>query len=363
MSKNRLAGPVIAVVISLAFIAWMVSGGNESPAGTTVSAAPVKNLTPSVQVVTSLSQPVSQTLEINGVTEANRYVTVRSEANGKIVKLLKKQGDTVTAGEVIAQIDLQDLPARLRQARAFQEQTRLEYEGTQKIVRQGLQNEAQLAQALANYEQAKAQLVGLELQRANTDIKAPFSGRIENMQLELGSFVRQGDSIADVYDYSRLTFIGSVAEKDITSLELDQTAIVELINGEFVNGTVRYIGSVTNPATRTFTVEIDIPSFNKNVSGITSVARINLDDGAGHYVSPALLFINEEGQMGMKLIDASDQVIFREVEIIRSGTQGVWVEGLPNRANIIVVGQGFVNVGDLTNPTLSEFDPNNAVGL
>lgn len=363
MSKNRFAGPIIAIVISLAFIAWMMSGNDSSPVAATTPAAPTKNLTPSVQVVTSDAQSVSQTLEINGITEANRYVTVRSEANGKVVKLLKKQGDTIKAGEIIVQIDQQDLPARLRQARAFQEQTRLEYEGTQKIVRQGLQNEAQLAQALANYEQAKAQLVGLELQRANTDIKAPFNGRIENMNLELGSFVRQGDAVADVYDYSRLTFIGSVAEKDITSLELNQSAEVELINGDFVNGTVNYIGSVTNPATRTFTVEIDIPSVNKNVSGITSVARINLDDGAGHYVSPALLYINEEGLMGMKLINESNEVIFREVEIIRSDTHGVWVEGLPNRANIIVVGQGFVNVGDLTNPTISVFDPNNAVGL
>jgi multidrug efflux system membrane fusion protein len=318
---------------------------------------------PKVQVINSESRTVQQTLNINGITQAKRWVAIRSESTGKIVSILKSQGNTVKAGDIIAKVDVGDLPSKLIQARAAKEKARLEFEGAQKLKNQGLQNEAQLAGALANYEQAKAQLAGLELQLANTDIRAPFDGQLELVHVELGSFVRPGDSVADLYDFSKLVFTGAVSEKDILSLKIGQKATVDLINGDTANATVEFIGATTNPNTRTFTVELSIPTVTRNVSGVTSTARIAIDQAEGHYISPALLFISNEGDLGLKTIDRNDQVQFNKVEIIRSATDGVWVTGLAKQAAIIVVGQGFVNVGDIATPTVKPFDPSKAVGL
>jgi len=363
VSKNRLAGPVIAVVISIIFVLWMVSGSSNEGDTVSTNDVPVKSLIPSVQVVTSISREVQQSLDINGITEAVRFVTIRSEATGKVLSILKTQGDKVKAGEVVAKLDPQDIPARIRQAKAFKEQTRLEFEGATKLRKQGLQNEAQLAGALASFEQSKAQLESLELQLANTAIRASFAGQIENLNLELGSYVRQGDAVADVYDYSQLKFVGAVSEKDISSLLLGQTGSVDLINGDTAKATVSYIGSVTNPATRTFNVELSVSTVNRNVSGVTSVAKVQLNKAQGHYISPALLFINNSGEMGLKTLNSENRVQFNQIEIIHSDTDGVWVSGLPNEANIIIVGQGFVNTGDETKPTHVNFDNNVAVGL
>ena len=363
MSKNRFAGPVIAVTISVIFVAWMMSGASKEPGSNDQVTNVSKSLTPSVQVVLSQSRTVKQSLEVNGITQAKRSVTVRSEANGKVIRLLKEHGQLVKKNDVIAEIDQQDLPARLKQAQAFKDQTRLEYEGAQKLKGQGFQNEAQLASALSNFEQANAQLAGLELQRANTYIRAPFDGQIEDINLELGSYVRQGDAIAEIYDYSQLKFVGSVSEKDISSLRVGQQANVELINGELAPAKVSYIGSVTNPATRTFKVELTVSSVNRNVSGVTSIAKIDLESTQGHYISPALLYINEAGEMGLKTINLNKRVEFNKVSIIHSDPDGVWVSGLPEQANIIIVGQGFVNIGDETKPTSIDFDSNVAVGL
>jgi len=363
VSKNRFAGPVIAVTISVLFVAWMMSGSADDSANESQSLVVSKSLIPSVQVVLSESRSVRQSLEINGITQAKRSVTVRSEANGKVIRLLKEHGQLVKKNDVIAEIDQQDIPARLKQARAFRDQTRLEYEGAQKLKGQGLQNEVQLAAALSNYEQAQALLAGLELQQANTYIRAPFDGQIEDINLELGSYVRQGDAIAEIYDYSQLKFVGSVSEKDISALKVGQQASVELINGDLATAKVSYIGSVTNPSTRTFKVELTVNAFNRNVSGVTSVAKIDLESTQGHYISPALLYINEAGEMGLKTIDSSNRAVFNKISIIHSDPDGVWVSGLPDKANIIIVGQGFVNIGDETKPTSIDFDSNVAVGL
>ena len=363
MSKSRLAGPILAVLISVAFILWMVSGASKEGDTVITNAGTVKSLIPSVQVVTSNSRQVQQSLAINGITEADRFVTIRSEATGKVLNVYKQDGDTVKAGEVIVRLDTQDLPARIRQVQAFLDQTRLEYEGAKKLRLQGLLNEAQLAASLTNLEQAKSQLASLTLQLDNFTIRASFAGQIENTHIELGSYIRQGDAIADVYDYSQLKFVGAVSEKDIQSLKLKQQATVELISGDTVGATVSYIGSVTNPATRTFQVELTVPKVGRFVSGVTSVASVQLGLLQGHYISPALLFINDDGLMGLKTLDAAQTVQFREISIIHSDPNGVWVEGLDNQADIIVVGQGFVTIGDVTNPVRVPFDADIAVGI
>ncbi len=363
MSKSRLAGPILAVLISIAFILWMVSGASKEADTVVTNAGTVKSLIPSVQVVTSNSRQVQQFLAINGITEADRYVTIGSETSGKVVEIYQQDGDSVKAGEVIAQLDTQDLPARIRQVQAFLDQTRLEYEGAKKLRLQGLLNEAQLAASLTNLEQAKSQLASLNLQLDHFTIRASFAGQIENTQIELGSYIRQGDAIADVYDYSQLNFVGAVSEKDIQSLNLQQLATVELISGDTVEATVSYIGSVANPATRTFRVELTVSEVGRFVSGVTSVASVELGALQGHYISPALLFINQEGLMGLKTLDAADTVQFNEISIIHSDPNGVWIEGLANQADIIIVGQGFAAVGDITNPVSVPFDTDVAVGL
>lgn len=363
MSKHRLAGPAIAIVITIIFVIWMLSGQTGEDSTQTAPQAEKKSLLASVQAVSSISRPVEQTLEINGITEARRSVTIRSEASGKVTRINKRQGDTVESGDVIAQLDLQDLPARLTQAEAYETQTRVEYEGAVKLRNQGLQNETTVARALATYEQAKAQLASLRLQRNHTTLRAPFAGRLENMDLELGSFVSQGERIADVYDYSQLTFVGAVAEKDIRSVTLGQTATVKLITGESLAARVSFISSVANPATRTFPVELTTETASRQLSGITSTAVIALDSTTGHHISPALLYINNDGDMGLKILNENNRVEFRPVSIIRSGTDGVWVSGLSNRENIIIVGQGFVTEGDETIPKYRDFDPDVAVGL
>ncbi|MBU2863189.1 efflux RND transporter periplasmic adaptor subunit [Reinekea forsetii] len=365
MSKTRYTGPIIAITILVVLIIWMMTGSsNDSDVNPPKdNAQQSTDLTPKVQVINSQSQRVEQTLTINGVTQAKRWVTVSSETSGKVSQLLKTKGDRVKKGDIIAKIDMGDLNAKLIQANASVEKERLEYEGAQKLKKQGLQNGAQLAAALASYEQAKANLSSLNLQIAHKNIRAPFDGQLESLHVEIGAYLRQGEPVADIYDFSEMVFVGSVSEKDILSLALGQKGKVDLINGDIADAEVTYIGTTTNPSTRTFTVELKVLNVTRSVSGVTSKATIAIDQAQGHYISPALLFINESGDLGLKTVNDNNQVQFNKVDIIRSATDGVWVTGLPEQAAIIVVGQGFVNIDETVNPTIKPFVPSKAVGL
>lgn len=364
MAKHIPTGPIIAVLLVIAASAWLLSGDGQenAPAEQAVEDKAI-DMSPRVQVTILEARPVQQSVKVDGVTQPDRTVSIASEASGKVLQVLKKSGDQVEEGELIARVDPQDLEAQLRTARARQEQSRLEYEGAQRLGDQGLQNRAQIAAARTQYEEAKAQLENLELALANTEIKAPFAGRLENRQIEVGSYVRVGDAIAELYDFSPLLIVGEVPEKKIALLKLGQLAGIELATGETMSGRVSFIGTSAKPSTRTFTVEIQVEDSGIELAEATAVATVALDDKRGHYVSPALLNINDEGKMGLKILDDENRVRFNPVSIVRSDTGGVWVAGLPAQPRLIVVGQGFVNVGDKVDPVFVEQDDNQAAGL
>lgn len=351
MAKKLPTGPLIAVVLVVVTLFWLLTGSNGDAVNEPTSAADNQpSLIPEVQVRTLDAQSVRRSLTINGVTEPDRSVAIASETSGRVLELLKSAGDQVDNGELIARIDPRDLNARLRTARANLEQARLEYEGAQRLGNQGLQNRSQLAAAEAQFQNAQAQLEALELALRDTQIRAPFAGVLESLDIEVGTFVSPGQSVAQVYDYDPMRVVGEVAETEVNFLSAGQSATVSLVTGEELSGELTFVGTVANPATRTFKVEIAVPSSPKNLAGATAKATIMLEPQQGHYVSPALLNINDSGELGLKTVNSNNRVEFSAVSIVRSDTGGVWITGLPNQVRLIVVGQGFVNAGDEVKP-------------
>jgi multidrug efflux system membrane fusion protein len=62
-------------------------------------------------------------------------------------------------------------------------------------------------------------------------------------------------------------------------------------------------------------------------------------------ISPSLLTLDEEGNLGVKTVSESGKVEFHIADVAMSSSEGVWIAGLPYSATIITVGQGFVNEG------------------
>jgi multidrug efflux system membrane fusion protein len=364
VAKHIPTGPIIAVIIVIGAVAWLYTGDNgETQAEADSQTTSEPSLMPKVQATVLNETEVRRTVIVNGVPQPLRSVSVTSEATGRVVEILKNKGDRVEVNDIIARLDPQDLEARLRQARAYVEQTRLEYEGSQRLRSEGLQNRAQAAATLTQYEQARAALETLERSLANTRIRAPFAGVLDSRAVEIGTYVRPGDDIAELYDFSTLKMVGNVPEADVGPMKVGQQASVSLLTGETMTGIISYIGTVANPATRTFRVDIRVEKSPRQIAGATATATVMLDQVTAHYISPALLNINNAGKLGVKTLTSDDIVQFSELSIIRSDTGGVWVAGIPDQTRLIVVGQGFVNTGEHVDPIMVERDDNLAEGL
>ena len=66
------------------------------------------------------------------------------------------------------------------------------------------------------------------------------------------------------------------------------------------------------------------------------------------------LTLNDEGNLGLRLVGAGDIATFQEVDLLRDTIEGVWLAGLPDEVAVIVVGQEYVNDGVKVAPTYRE---------
>ena len=94
---------------------------------------------------------------------------------------------------------------------------------------------------------------------------------------------------------------------------------------------------------------------------MTAEMRIPTETVTAHLLSPAILTLDEQGRIGINCVDDDDIVRFYPVALSGNEVQGIWISGLPERVEIIVVGQEFVRAGDKVRPTRgSPGQPGNA---
>ena len=189
---------------------------------------------------------------------------------------------------------------------------------------------------------AKANLRSIRIDIERTTVRAPFDGVLNDVKIEVGDYVAIGDVSATVVDLDPILIIGQVTEQFSRYLSIGDRARITLIGGDVLEGIVSYISKVGSTQSRTFRIEVSLPNPGRLIpEGVTTELRLNLGLIKAHFLSPAALTLNELGELGVKTVK-SDKVQFHKVQIIDDTQQGVWLTGLPDEVELIIVGQEFV---------------------
>ena len=347
---------VIAVFLALAAAAWIGSGqigasnqpkvGEKPPADLSAAEA-----APAVRVRVSQAEARTSRIALRGRTEADRKINIRSETQGRIAELNLEKGQHVSAGEVLAQIDPDERPARLAEAKSLREQRRIEHDAATRLNKKGFRAETQVAAAQAALDAAEAAVKVAQMALRETTIKAPFDGLVVDRYVEIGDYVEGGDQIARVIDLDPLLVVAQVSERDAGHIEEGALAQAQLITGQQVEGIISYISSEADAETRTFRVELEVANEGGLLAdGVSAEVSLPLRQTVAHRVSPAILTLSDSGGIGVKLLGAENQVVFAPVKIIDEAPEGIWITGLPEHAVLITVGQEFVTEGQQVQP-------------
>lgn len=340
----------IALVLTILVVLWMASGlFIKSPEPE--EALPIGEVEPvSVAVKNSTAQTVTQFFQAEGQAQPDRDTSIRAKTSGQIAKVLVSKGQDVDANAVIAVFETAELEAELERAQAELERALREFENATELLDRGVATSDRVTTADAALATARAQAAKAEENLRNTEIIAPFAGRIETLDLDAGEFVQTGTSVGRIVDNTPLTVAIQVPQQSLGLLTNLQPARVLFITGEERAGVVSFVGTSAATDTRTFLVEIDVPNADGKIpAGISAEVQIPVGEVKGHFVSPSTISLDPSGNLGVKTVDEEDIVRFKEIDVVRAQVDGVWVLGLPETARIITVGQGFVRDGDRVN--------------
>lgn len=350
---------IISIGIATAIVLWLLSGvlgpADDDPddAGEIAASAPESSETSarnSVRVRTQSAEEIQRTIAVNGETAPARIVRIAAETDGRIVYVGADRGSNVDAGEVIVRLDQRDRQARLQQAEATVTQRQVEFEGREKLKTSSYVSEAQLKEAAAALEAARAELTRAKLDLEYMTVRAPFDGALQARSVEVGDFVSVGDPIATFVDNRKIIVSADLSEFDARYVSVGQPAQAMLATGETVRGKIRYVAPVANASTRTFTVELEVDnSEGKLRAGGTAELFIPAEKVLAHRISPSLLTLDDAGNVGVKIVNDEGEVDFVVADVARATSDGIWVAGLPKTATIITVGQGFVPAGAVVN--------------
>ncbi len=347
INKLRQQPAWIALILFIALCLWVASGmlkaQNENDSSNHKSAE-----IPLVKVTVEhiIADKVTREISLYGRTEPDRLATLRSEVKGLVKEVHVQEGERVSQGQKIISLEKSDIVSRLQSAKATLKQREVELKGAQALKEQGYQSQTALAQATANLEMAKADMVTYELAVFKSKIIAPFDGIINERFVEVGDFLKMGDNIAILVDLDPLVIAANVTEINVQALKTQQQASGRMVSGDMLQGKIRYISSISEPGTNTFKIEVEVPNPDyTHIAGMSTELALPLETTWAMRISPAAMALDEQGNLGVKTV-VDNHVRFVPIDIVKSDSQGVWLSGMGQQADIITLGHGFVRDGD-----------------
>lgn len=358
----RLPSLLLALLIAAGLAYWFVLRPQPQPvlAATTVTAAVDPADQPEdpvpVMVLPSEAQQTSDSLIVRGRTTAARLVNVPAETAGLVISQPLRKGARVEEGQLLCELDAGARAAQLAEAEARLAEATAEADAANRLSEKGYTAETTriARQAQLQAAQAAVDLVKLDIERLK--IQAPFSGVLETDTAELGTRLGPGEICATVIDLSSVRVQGFVSEQEVDHIVEGAPADARLINGREVTGEVSFISRMADPETRTYEVEVTLPNPDGTIrDGMTAELMIPLPPETAHLIPQAALTLNDEGEMGVRIVEG-DSTRFVPVELLRDERRGFWVAGLPQTAQIVVVGQEFVSDGRKIVPSVIGWD-------
>ncbi|MEN8801504.1 MAG: efflux RND transporter periplasmic adaptor subunit [Thiogranum sp.] len=343
----------LSLGLFLAVTLWMLSGAitsaPEAAFSKEESAAVPQAM--KVRVLEVTAEEIDREIVIQGELEPLRQVEIKAQTASRVINLPVNRGDRVAAGSLLIQLAEEDRIAQLKRAEAEVSSQKHEVSAIRELKKKGLQSETRAIAADAALATAEALLERARIELGYTDIKAPFDGVMEERYVELGSHVEQGDRVALLVDGAVLKAVGRVSQQSAGKLSLGQQIDVQLLDGSEARGRVTYIASLGDSGTHSFRVEAEVPNPEGLLNAGTSAEiRIAIGRETAHFLSPAVLSLDAKGEVGVKVVNDDSVVDFYPVTLVRTEANGIWVSGLPERARVIGLGQGFVSAGESVVP-------------
>lgn len=412
LTAIAVTGTLYMLVFEREFLSVFASGDSATPTaqaadtatapviGRAAGPAPGAERHVSVLVQRSTVQAIDNAIMARGQTEAARHVNVKAETSGLIISEPLRRGAYVSAGQTLCELDpgtriaaqkeaearleeaktrLPEAESRVQEARARLAEALINDRAASQLSQEGFASDMRVAATATSVESARASIRAAEtgvqsaisgIRAAESNIEhaareiekltlaAPFSGLLETDTAELGALLQPGASCATVIQLDPIKLVGFLAETDVDKVTVGAIAGARLASGKQTTGRVTFVSRSADPQTRTFRIEVTVANSDLGIrDGQTAELLVQTEGRRAHLLPASTLTLNDDGNLGVRIANAGRRAEFVPVTLLRDTVDGVWLTGLPDEADVIVVGQEFVTDGVAVDVTYKEMTP------
>lgn len=207
-------------------------------------------------------RPFSDQIRVLGVARGQRSVNVTSSTTELITRVLFADGQLVSAGAPLVELQAREEDAAIIEARANVNQAQREYDRYKALADRGVAPQVMLEQAETALETARASLQAAQARRGDRVIRAPFAGRVGLTTVTPGTLINPGAVIATLDDTSTIRVDFPLPERYLNLLQPGApiTATADAYGDAPFQGRIALIDTRVNEATRAATARAEFPN-------------------------------------------------------------------------------------------------------
>lgn len=305
-------------------------------------------------------QPV-RTMEYKVPVRATGLLGTMSEmklsfkTGGIIRKTYVNEGDAVKKGTVLAELDLSEVKAQVKQAGIALDKAERDLDRAKNLYRDSVVTLEQYQDVQSAYELAKATKKVADFNLQHSSIIAPANGKVQKIMAETNEMIAPGYPVL-LFASTEGDWVVRVAisDKDVVKLSLGDSAriLMDAFPGEHFLAMVTEMGSIADPYTGSYEAELAIyrprPAFR---TGFFCRAQIYPSSQVRSLVVPIESLLDAQDNLASVYLWIEDQVVKKR---IRTGgiQQGmvVVVNGLNEGDLVVTDGAKFIRPGSQVHP-------------
>lgn len=235
-------------------------------------------------------------IDLQGKVDAEKSQEITSKMPGTLKRVLVEVGQTVAAGQLVAELDGETYQKQLDEMRRQLTFAVDLYTRQKGLWDQKIGSEVQFLQAKNGKESLEGAIASMEENLKNLRIYAPLSGVVDMVFGKPGLAIAPGIPLANVINLSQLKITGNVTEAYVAKVKKGDAVQVFFpdLNRE-ISTRVSYVSKIINPTTRTFSVECSLPAGADYRANQVAVLKIVDYQKAGAFVVPVGVIQQGEG--------------------------------------------------------------------
>ena len=290
-------------------------------------------------------------IQTQGKIDSEDNIVVSAKSMGVITQVFVREGDLVSKGQTLAQIDNTLMIRSIDELKAGLELSNTVYNRQKNLWDQKIGTEVQFLQAKNNKEGLEKRLATMNEQLDMTRIKSLINGTVDAVNVKVGENAAPGAPAFRVINTDRLKVVAGVSEAFITSIKKGNKVLVEISDtGKKIESTVSFVGRNIDQLSRTFPVEIALPTSADLRPNMTAVVRVIFYSDPAALCVPVNVVQDINGEKIVYVVETDGkQTVARKKVVEVVGVYGNLAQiksGIKTGDKIIIVGYQGLNDGE-----------------